>query len=770
MAQDGKLLEKNGRALLCNAEIVSFVASLRSCSKNRDLNAGICIHNEILKHGLLEDCVDALVTLYAKCGAFERAKELLVTCKCRNVYSWTALIAEYARQGHGGDALDCYAQMQSEGIPPDAITFATVLNACARTKALEKGEEIHNDVDRLGMLTNDLVLGNALVDMYAKCGALEKAQHVLEVLPCQTVVTWNALIAGYIQEGQCQQSINCLSRMQSKGVSPDARTYSCILKACSIVGDVTRGEHIHEEIARQGLLEMDVVLGTALVDMYVKCGALSKAQQVFEKLPAWDIVSWNALIAGYTQHGQAEQALKCFERMQHEDIPPNVVTFTSVLKACSTARDRKRGEKFHEEIAKQGLLGHDMALGTALVDMYAKCGALTKAKCVLKDLSISSNPSWNALIGGYAQQGQGEQVLECFSQMQQEGLSPDCITFTFALKACATLGAMGKGIEIHEEISNQGLLGSNIVLDNALVDMYAKCGALAQAQQVFDELPSRDVVSWSALIAGYVEQDQGEKAFDLLEQMKTDGLLPDSVIFSCILKACGNIGATQKGEQIHYELSKLGLLKNDSVLGNALVDMYAKCGTLIKAQEVLDELPSQDVVSWNALIGGFAQQGQCKQALICFEQMQQKRLFPNALTFSYVLYACTHLGLVEDGHMHFVDMTTKYGVEPNLEHYTCMIDLWGRAGHLDKAASLIQQMPSCDTDAIWFSLLGACQKWGDVKVGRWAFERAIQVDKSVAVAYIVMANIYAAAGMKEEAEIIEALRLENKAWKMKCCD
>ncbi|KAH7439192.1 hypothetical protein KP509_04G048900 [Ceratopteris richardii] len=758
--------KKNHTVTLYSAEIISFVASLHSCSKNRDLCAGMLIHHEILKLGLLDECLDALISMYARCGALKRAMELISMHSIRNVYTWTVLIAEHAHQGHARDALDCFEGMQRQGVIADGVTYATVLNACAKVKAFEKGIEIHDEVNRLGLLDNDVILGNALVDMYSKCGALAKAQHVLEGLCIQDVFAWNSLIVGYTQQGQGQQALDCFKKMQSKGCSPDARTYTSVLKACALVGNIELGEHIHKEIARTSLLRTDMVLGTALLNMYAKCGAVSKAEQVFNDLPSCDMVCWNALITGYVQHGQPKQALHCFEEMQNKGLVPNELTFTFALKACGMLGAADKGEEIHEIIAKQGLLDHDIVLGTVLVDMYAKCGALTKARCVLDDLSSKSNLPWNALIGGYVQYGLATEALNCIAEMQQEGLSPDPITFSFALKASAALGALDKGIKFHDEISKQGMLGSNIQLDNALVDMYAKCGALIQAQEVLEKLPIRDSVSWSAVIAGFVDQGQGEQALHLFDQMRHDGLLPDSVIFSCILKACGNMGAISRGEQIHDEICKLGLLKNDVVLGNSLIDMYAKCGALFKAKQVLEDLPSQDVVSWNSLIGGFAQQGQCKEALECLKQMEQKGISVNALTFSYVLYACTHLGLVEDGHMHFVNMSTKYGLQPTLEHYTCMIELWGRAGYLDKAVSMIQGMPSfSDTYEIWYSLLGACQEWGDLNIGRWAFQHAIRIDKTIASAYVLMANIYATAGMQKEAEIIEALREENKASK-----
>ena len=766
--QDVELCTKVTRrhkALTRNDQRTSFVSLLRSCAKNKDLLRGSRLHDDILKQGLLEKCSDALVTMYARCGALAKAKELLDTHNSRNAFCWTTLIAECARQGQGHDALHYYEQMQHEGLTPDAVTFSCILKACGTIKAVDKGKQIHDEIAKQGLLKNDVVLGTALVDMYAKCGFVAKAREVLEMLPSRNVVSWNALITGYAQEGQGEQALSCFEQMRREGFSPNEVTFTCMLKACGSMRAINKGKKIHDEIARQGLLDNSIVLGTALVNMYTKCGALAKAQQVLEELPSRNAVSWNTLIAGYAQEGQGEQALKCFERMQQEDLSPDWVTFACILKACGTIRAAEKGEQIHDEINRQGLLENNIVLGVALVDMYAKCGALEKARQVLEELPSRNVVSWNALITGYAEHGQVEQVLNCLKQMQHEGLSPDSVTYTCMLKACGSLGALDKGEQIHEEIAKQGLLGNNIVLGTALVDMYAKCSALGEAHRVLEELPSRDVVSWSVLIAGYVEHGQGEQALKCFEQMQHEGLFPDAVTFTCILKACGTIRATNKGEQIHDQITRQGLLGNNIVLGNALVDMYVKCGALAKASQVIEELPSRDVVSWSTLMLGYAKEGQAEKALKCFKQMQRESISPDTLTFSCVLNACSHLGLVDEGYMYFASMNTKYGINPDIVHYTCMIDLFGRAGHFDKAIRVIQEMPSYHDSVLWLALLGACQKWGDVNVGKWAFEQAIQVDRSDSAAYVLMGNIYTAAGLQKDAEMIEAMRTENKAWK-----
>ncbi|KAI5080295.1 hypothetical protein GOP47_0005774 [Adiantum capillus-veneris] len=745
---------------------VTFLSILKACGNIGALDKGEQIHDEIIARGLLKDDValgTALVDMYAKCGALAKAQEVLENLHVKNVVSWNALIGGCAEQGNNAQSLYYYERMKYEGLSPDGVTFLYILKACGSLQAADMGEQVHDDISKRGLLEKDIFVGNALVEMYVKCGALLKAQQVLNELPLQDLVTWNVLIDGYAQQGKGEDAINLVEQMQQRGLSPNAVTFLCSLQACGCMeaAGFCKGEEIYCEIARQGFLGNNIMLGTALVDMYVKCCTLSKAQQVLEELPVRDVVTWNALLVGSAQQGQGKQVLVCFEQMQAEGHYPDAVTFSCILKAFGSIGATFAGKQIHDEIAAQGLLGNDIVLGTSLVDMYAKCSAFGKAQEVFGELPVQNVISWNALLAGYAQQGQGEQAFKCFEKMRREGVFPDVVTFLCMLKACGSIGAADKGEQIHHEIARQGLLVTNVELGNAVVDMYAKCGALMKAQEVFEKLPVQNVVSWNSLITGYAQQGQAEEALDCFAKMQRERLSPDVLTFISILKACGSLGASDKGEDIHDEIIRSKLLEKDTVLGTAVVDMYAKCGALVKAQQVLEDLPFQTTVSWNALIKGCAQQGQAKQALTCLQSMHSKDLSPDAVTFVCILKACGSMGLVNDAQTHFLSMSDKYGIKPDLEHYNCMVDIFGRAGHLDKAVDLIQRMPSvyC-TLALWSALLGACAKWGDMSIGKWAFEQAIRLDKNDGAAYALMAKIYAAAGLQKDAEKIEAMRKE----------
>ncbi|KAH6556116.1 hypothetical protein KP509_1Z204000, partial [Ceratopteris richardii] len=328
-------------------------------------------------------------------------------------------------------ALRCFDCLQDDGFHPNGVTYVCTLNACGNIKALHKGIEIHAKIEKDGMLGTNLAVGNALIDMYVKCGLIRKAHEVFNRLRNQDVVSWTALIAGYAKHGDAMVALKGLDEMQLKGVAPNAVTYVCCLIACGRIGDGKKGIEIHAKIEKDGMLGTNLAFGNALIDMYVKCGLMRKAHEVFNRLPNQDVVSWTALIAGYAKHGDAMVALKGLDEMQLKGVAPNAVTYVCCLIACGRIGD---GKEIHEEIVSKGLL-ETLALGNALVDMYANCGFLKRALEVFDILPKWDVISWNALMSSYVKYEYGIKALNCLAQMQIEGVNPDFSTLVCGLKS-----------------------------------------------------------------------------------------------------------------------------------------------------------------------------------------------------------------------------------------------------------------------------------------------------------------------------------------------
>ena len=724
---------------------ITFVNTLRACASIRDSDKGEEIHSEIERKGLISRnpyIRSSLVAMYAKCGLLSKAQKVFDSLPIRDVVSWTALISGYTEHGHDKESLKCFEKMKFEGVSANAATFVSTLKACANIGDANTGSEIHDQIEREGLLDRNIFVGSALVDMYVKCGLTTKAQLVFDKLPARNVIVWTSLIAGYAEHGEGEKALECFEQMQEQGISPNAITFVSALKACCNIGAIDIGQEIHAMVERKGLLEKNLFVGSTLVDMYAKCGLLWKAQEVFDKLQCQDIVSWNALITGYAKHGCTLEVLECYERMQLEGVCSNSITFICSLKACGATKALQKGREIHCQVRRKGLLATDSNVGSTLIDMYAMFGLLTNGREVFNEIQNQDVVCWTSLISGYVEHGYGEEALGFYEEMQLKNVIPDPVTVIGGLKACSSIGLIEKGIEIHAEIERRSLLGTNVVLGSILVDMYMKCGLVTKAQQVFDKLPIRDVVSWTTLIAGYTDHGYGEEALLCYEQMQLQGILPNAVTFISILRACGSIGAIEKGQEIHTELERKGFLEQNNLVGSTLVDMYAKCGSVSIARQVFERLPDRDTVSWNSLISGYAQLGESEYFVHIVDRMLGEGIRPDSVTLLVVLNACSRSGMFTSSQTYFEVMSKDYGVIVTPEHHACMVNLLGHAGHVDRAMAMMNKMPFCPTLPAWRAVLGACRNSGSIELAKQAFEHAMHLDETHSASYVLMSQIY----------------------------
>ena len=323
-------------------------------------------------------------------------------------------------------------------------------------------------------------------------------------------------------------------------------------------------------------------------------------------------------------------------------------------------------------------------------------------------------PSLHASITGYISNGKLKEALLLYRQMQKEdSVHLDLHTIVGLVKACGKCKDIGIGLRIHVDIVGMGLLEGSTFLMSTLVDMYAKCGFVTKAKQVFMKICNRDVVSWTSLITGYCDSGNGLKALECLEAMKEDQILPNDVTFVCVLRACSYADARDKGREIHEEIERRGLLETSIFLGSALVDMYVKFGMLVRAQEVLEELSGRDLISWSVLIAGYAQQGQSFEAFSCFERMRSEGFTPDKVTFQCLLSACSHSGLMGEAQFWLRNMTQEYNMIPDLQHRACMVVVFGSMGLFAEAISMTKVMT--DSLEVCLTVLSACKKWGNVK-------------------------------------------------------
>lgn len=532
------------------------------------------------------------------------------------------------------------------------------------------------------------------------------------------------------------------------------KAYPCIqdLKRISASCRKERS-HAHTLRLHDFMLQIDLethqLLGNFLVPMLANVGNLHDAQLVFDRMVRRNVCAWNSLISGFVKHGKPRHALTLYEKMQQDDYAqPDVQTFLAIFKACVALKDLERGCSIHADVVRFGFLERTLTAGNALIDMYAKCNALTKAKQVFDSLPFKNVVTWTSLLGGYAECGHGREALDCFKEMQLQGVTPNPVTIVCSLKACTITGDMDKGRDMHAEIARRGL--NDVFLGSALVNMYAKHGLLVTAREVFDRIPSKNVATWNSLLLGYSEYKLGEEAVKFFIRMQSEDVCLTNITLLCGLKACGSIGALDKIGEIHVEIDRRGLLERDFLIGSTLVDMYARCGCLAKAEHVFDNLPVCDVVSWTALLAGYAQLGESKSTMHFFDKMLRAGVKPDSVAFVVVLNACSRTGLYDKSETYFHLMSKVHGIAPLLEHHSCMLDLLGRVGLLGKALIFLRQMPFDPNLVVWHSILGACKSLGNTELGKEAFEHTVSLDEADSAASAFMSHMCSlAAGGKE---------------------
>lgn len=403
-------------------------------------------------------------------------------------------------------------------------------------------------------------------------------------------------------------------------------------------------------------------------------------------------------------------------------------------------------------------LGFDLFLATKLVNFYSVCDSLRNAHLLFDRIPKSNLFLWNVLIRGYAWNGPYEAAISLYHQMLEYGLAPDNFTFPFVLKACSALSAIEEGRNIHEHAIRTGW-ETDVFVGAALIDMYAKCGCVRSAREVFDKIEERDAVLWNSMLAAYSQNGHPDESLALCSEMALAGLRPTEATLVTVISASADIAALPQGKELHGFSWKHGFESNDKVK-TALVDMYAKCGSVKVARNLFEQLKEKRVVSWNAIITGYAMHGHANEALDLFEEMKEKSL-PDHITFVGVLAACSHGGLLDEGWIFFESMVRDYHIVPTIQHYTCMVDLLGHCGRLDEAYNLIMQMRAMPDSGVWGALLNSCKIHGNVELGEVALEKLIELDPDDSGNYVILSNIYAQAGKWEGVARLRKLMIDR---------
>ncbi|KAL0689559.1 hypothetical protein Bca4012_089237 [Brassica carinata] len=482
-------------------------------------------------------------------------------------------------------------------------------------------------------------------------------------------------------------------------------------------------------------------------------------------------ISNNHLIQSLCKEGNLKQALRL---LSQEPSPPSQQTYELLILCCGRRSSLPDALRVHRHILDNGS-DQDPFLATKLIGMYSDLGSVDYARKVFDKTRKRTIYVWNALFRALTLAGHGEEVLGLYWKMNRIGVESDRFTYTYVLKACVTSECtadhLAKGKEIHAHLTRRGY-NSHVYIMTTLLDMYARFGCVDYASNVFNGMPVRNVVSWSAMIACYAKNGKAFEALKTFREMmtETEDSSPNSVTMVSVLQACASLAALEQGRLIHGYILRRGL---DSILPviSALVTMYGRCGRLEVGQRVFDRMRERDVVSWNSLISSYGVHGYGRKAIEIFEEMLANGASPTPVTFVSVLGACSHEGLVEEGKRLFESMSRDHGIKPQVEHYACMVDLLGRANRLEEAAKMVQDMRTEPGPKVWGSLLGSCRIHGNVELAERASKRLFALEPKNAGNYVLLADIYAEAQMWNKVKKVKKLleyrglqKLPGRCW------
>ncbi|KAL6184911.1 hypothetical protein ACLB2K_041046 [Fragaria x ananassa] len=490
----------------------------------------------------------------------------------------------------------------------------------------------------------------------------------------------------------------------------------------------------------------DPVVSNSLISMYAKLALVGAARQVFDEMPERDTITWNSIINCYVQNGNLAKAIDVLKQMHFNGFTLKPELIASIVSVCARTRKYRQGRQIHGLVVVDDKINEESVfLSTALLDLYMWCNQTLTAFYVFYNMQVKNEVSWTAMISGcIANQCYG-MAMNCFREMQVQGLKPNRVTVLAILPACAELGDIGHGKEIHA-YTYRHRFESDPHCSASLIHMYCKRGnEMRPAELIFEKVSLKDVVMWSSMVGSYSQCGNSVKALQLFSRMRAGGIDPNSVTLLAIISTCTSLSSLQIGCGVHSYVLKSGLNSN-IFIGNALINMYAKCGCLTDSHKIFKEMPSIDSVSWSTMVESFGRHGRGNEALKLFLEMQDSGIEPDAVSFLSVLSACNHAGLVEEGKKIFKHMVEDSKVTLSLEHYACYINLLGKFGELEDACEIVRSMPMKPSSRIWSSLVTACKVHGSLGTAESLAHHLVRKELQNAANYTLLCMVYAEAG------------------------
>ncbi|KAH0658278.1 hypothetical protein KY289_027026 [Solanum tuberosum] len=738
----------------------TFPPLLKACAFLPNLQTGKIIHGTIIQMGLHYDpfIITSLINMYVKCSSLCNAVQVFdFISQCedfdRDVTIWNAMLDGYIRNELTEECMDLFRRMQEIGVKSDEYSLSILLGLFNGRMGLSKAKEVHGYVIR-NSFGHDPFVVTALIDMYSNCGRPKDAWCVFEsVQDKDNIVMWNALIRGLSENGLWRNSMRLYSLAKNWGCKLMSTTFSCTLKACAEGEDIDFGRQIHSDVVKMDF-ENDPYVCTSVLSMYARFGLLEDADRAFNSVLNKEVEVWNSMISAYVGKGRGDDALCVYNEMRSRGILSDSFTLSNILISCSMTESYDLGSAIHGEMIKKPIQ-NNIALQSALVTMYSKCGMLKDALDVFSRMEKKDVVAWGSMISGLCQNKKFNLALEIYKEMETHKVNPDANIMAMVINASAGLESLELGCSIHAITVKSGEEVDSSV-SCSLVDMYSNCGKPEMAEKVFSGVPHKNLVAWNSLISCYSKNDLPELSLNLLPQLVQQGLYPDAVTITSALAAVSSLATLIKGKAIHCYQIRHQILEDNQV-ENALIDMYIKSGCLKYAECIFQYMSKRNLVTWNTMIAGYGSHSECMKAINFFNDMRKSGVTPDAVTFLSLISSCNHAGLMDEGLKLLHLMALEYGIKPQMDHYINVVDLLGRAGRLEDAYNFIQNLEVEPERGVWLCLLSACRVHQNVKLGEIAAKNLLKMEPNRGSNYVQLLNLYVEGGMREEAASLRTL-------------
>lgn len=484
----------------------------------------------------------------------------------------------------------------------------------------------------------------------------------------------------------------------------------------------------------------------------------SIARLIADRTYGLDTYTWNTISRGYLERNNLEEAFSVYSHLRRRALEVDSYSLLFAIKACG--QSIVQGEQIHAQVYKLGF-AYELIVRTAMMGMYGSCGEISCAEQLFDEMPQRDLVMWNSLIASYAQKGLLLKSLAGLGDMVKSNMRPNGVTAVSVLSCCSSLKALKEGRIVHGFLITN-LISFDVFVDNALIGMYSNCGDSSKAIHIFRSMPQRNVVSWTLMIKGYINNNHPQEALNLLIKMESENIKPDEVTMLAFISMFAKLGSFEYAAQIEHYLEKNMISKESNSIANALMDMHAKCGNMKKACQIFDGIVQKTLVSWTTIINGLARHGHGVPALVRFTQMQREGFKPDSVIFLTILSACSHAGLVDEGRKCFESMIEDYHIGPWMEHYGCMVDLLCRAGLVNEAFDFAEAMPLKPDSVVWRILLGACQRRGNIELASRVSKLLHEAGPRSVEDYVLLSNSHAAMeGWNEVQELRGEMKIKG---------